>query len=121
MRIRIQIQKTASEKVYSGSLNAAYVILTKHGIPGIYKGFVPSALRECTGLTFFFTVIDYLTKKLTPAGVSKKDAPFYVPFMAGGIGGTAYWCFNYPLDYVKTLMQSDSFENPKYKGLILVI
>jgi hypothetical protein len=36
--------------------------------------------------------------------------------LAGGIGGTAYWCFNYPIDYVKTLIQSDSFENPKYKG-----
>ncbi len=109
MRIRIQIQKTAAEKVYSGSLNAAYVIIRKYGLRGFYKGMVPTALRECTGLTFFFTVIDYLTKLLAPPGVPKKDHPFHVPFIAGGLGGTAYWCFNYPLDYVKTLMQSDSF------------
>jgi hypothetical protein len=53
--------------------------------------------------------------------MSKKDTPFYVPLIAGGIGGTTYWAFNYPLDYVKTLMQSDSFENPKYKGNCFLI
>lgn len=116
MRIRIQIQKSASERIYSGSLNALIVIFQKYGVAGVYKGMVPSVTRECTGLTFFFTVIDYLTKKLTPHGVSKKDTPFYVPFIAGGLGGTAYWAFNYPIDYVKTLMQSDSFEKPKYSG-----
>jgi len=118
MRIRIQIQRTPAEKIYSGSLNAAYQIFRKYGIRGVFKGMVASSLRECTGLTFFFTTIDYLTKKLTPPGVAKKDAPFYVPFLAGGIGGTAYWCFNYPIDYVKTLMQSDSFEKPKYKSTL---
>ena len=40
---------------------------------------------------------------MTPAGVvDKKDLPMYVPFIAGGVGGTAYWAFNYPFDYVKT-------------------
>lgn len=112
----MQIQRTPEQKIYTGSLNAAQVIYRKYGIAGVYKGLVPSAWRECTGLTFFLTNIDYLTKLLTPAGVSKKDAPIYVPLIAGGIGGTTYWCFNYPVDYVKTLIQSDSFENPKYKG-----
>jgi hypothetical protein len=45
MRIRIQIQKTASEKIYSGSLNAAYVILRKYGIRGLLKGQVATSLR----------------------------------------------------------------------------
>ena len=43
--------------------------------------------------------------------------PFYVPFIAGGVGGTSYWVFNYPFDYVKTLMQSDKFGELKYKGM----
>ncbi len=56
---------------------------------------------------------------LTPPGVkSKKDLPIYVPFIAGGIGGTTYWMFNYPIDYVKTLMQSDNLSNMKYKSTI---
>ena len=39
----------------------------------------------------------------------------YVPFIAGGVGGTAYWAFNYPFDYVKTLMQTDKLGDTKYK------
>jgi solute carrier family 25 (mitochondrial carnitine/acylcarnitine transporter), member 20/29 len=48
----------------------------------------------------------------------KKDLPVYVPFIAGGIGGTFYWVFNYPFDYVKTLMQTDNLNNLKYKSTI---
>ncbi len=55
---------------------------------------------------------------MTPAGVKKSDVPIYVPFIAGGIGGTCYWAFNYPFDYVKTLMQTDNLANPKYKSMM---
>lgn len=50
--------------------------------------------------------------------MAKKDLPFYVPFLAGGIGGTSYWVFNYPFDYVKTLMQSDKLGNFRYKSML---
>jgi solute carrier family 25 carnitine/acylcarnitine transporter 20/29 len=63
-------------------------------------------------------VIEQITKMLTPPGITnKKDLPFYVPFFAGGIGGTCYWVFNYPFDYVKTRMQSDTFGNFKYSSM----
>jgi len=55
---------------------------------------------------------------LTPVGVEKSKVPFYVPFLAGGIGGTSYWMLNYPFDYVKTLMQSDKFGDYKYPNML---
>ena len=45
------------------------------------------------------------------------NVPIYVPLIAGGVGGTFYWVFNYPFDYVKTLMQSDTFGNFKYPNM----
>ena len=66
-------------------------------------------IRESTGMAPYFTVIEYVSGKLTPPGKTKAEAPYYVPIIAGGLGGTAYWLFNYPIDYVKTRMQSDSF------------
>lgn len=58
---------------------------------------------------------------LTPPEITdKKNLPFYVPFLAGGIGGTTYWMFNYPFDYVKTLMQSDKFGEFKYQSMAQV-
>jgi solute carrier family 25 carnitine/acylcarnitine transporter 20/29 len=62
-------------------------------------------------------VIEYLTAKLTPPGVDKNSVPIYVPMVSGGVGGTAYWVFNYPFDYVKTLMQSDKLGDLKYKSM----
>jgi hypothetical protein len=58
-----------------------------------------------------------LTQKLTPPNVDKGSVPLYVPIIAGGVGGTSYWVFNYPFDYVKTLMQSDKFGEFRYKNM----
>ena len=110
MRTRIQIQNTSSgPKVYNGSLSAALVIAQKHGIPAIWKGQVPTIMRESTGIAPYFALIEGITAKLTPPGKTKAEAPAYVPILAGGIGGTSYWLFNYPIDFIKTKMQSDSF------------
>lgn len=117
-RIRIQIQRGAKDKIYTGSLDAAIKIFKNHGIRGLNRGQAPTTVRESTGLMLYFTVIEKLTATLTPAGITnKKDVPIYVPLLAGGIGGTFYWVFNYPFDYVKTLMQSDKFGEFKYKTM----
>ena len=60
-----------------------------------------------------------MTDLFTPEGVtSKKDLPFWIPFIAGGIGGSTYWVLNYPVDYVKTLMQTDKFGEFKFKSTL---
>ena len=51
---------------------------------------------------FYFTTIEKITDLLTPPSVTeKKNLPIYVPFLVGSIGGTTYWVFTYPIDYVK--------------------
>ena len=42
----------------------------------------------------------------------------YVTLVVGGFAGIFYWVFNYPFDYVKTLMQSDKFGDFKYKSML---
>ena len=37
-------------------------------------------------------------------------------FVAGPLAGIALWAPVYPIDYVKTLIQSDSLAKPKYRG-----
>jgi solute carrier family 25 carnitine/acylcarnitine transporter 20/29 len=37
---------------------------------------------------------------------------------AGGAAGIAYWGLTYPIDYVKTLVQTDNLDNRKYSGMI---
>ena len=37
-----------------------------------------------------------------------------VSFMSGGVAGSLSWLFTYPIDYVKTILQSDDVEKRKY-------
>ncbi len=100
-------------------MDAVVKIFKNHGIKGLNRGQTPSTIREATGLALYFTTIEEITNALTPAGLKdKKDLPIYVPFIAGGTGGTMYWAFNYPFDYVKTLMQTDNLNDPKYKSML---
>jgi len=38
--------------------------------------------------------------------------------LSGGIAGVSTWTVMYPVDYVKTRIQSDSLSNPEYKNSI---
>lgn len=51
-----------------------------------------------------------------PEGQSSFHAPILTAFLAGGLAGVNSWIFTYPVDYVKTIMQSQNLENLKYKS-----
>ena len=37
---------------------------------------------------------------------------------AGAIAGYVFWLFGFPIDLIKTKIQSDSFVNPKFKSIL---
>ena len=41
-----------------------------------------------------------------------------VSILAGGAAGFFFWFLTYPFDTIKSKIQSDSLEKPKYKGII---
>ncbi len=43
-----------------------------------------------------------------------------VSLVGGAFAGISFWLFAYPMDYVKTLLQTDSLDktNAKYKGML---
>lgn len=43
-----------------------------------------------------------------PEGRGSLHAPLMVSILAGGLAGANSWLFTYPIDYVKTLMQSQN-------------
>lgn len=52
-------------------------------------------------------------------GEKKKvcEAPLWASIIGGGLAGISFFILAYPLDYMKTLMQTDDIENKKYKNL----
>lgn len=41
-----------------------------------------------------------------------------ISFFGGGLAGSGSWLFTYPIDYIKTLIQSDNLDKRKYKNAI---
>ena len=53
-----------------------------------------------------------------PKGESSGSAPIYAAFFAGGLAGSNSWLFTYPIDYIKTIMQSQDLSTRKYRNSI---
>lgn len=55
---------------------------------------------------------------LSPEGEDSSKAPILGAFFVGGISGMSSWIFSYPVDYIKTVVQSDNLENKKYRSAV---
>ena len=88
-------------------------ILAQHGFQKLYLGFFPTVIRESIGLACYFGVYDGLSRNFI-----KHDGKVHLlgSLLCGAIAGVGFWTLNYPVDYIKTIIQADSLEQPKYKG-----
>ena len=87
-------------------------ILREHGLRKLYLGFNSTALRDSIGLGCYFGTYDYLIRFFTHEG----QVNLLGSMLAGGTAGMAFWAFIYPVDYVKTMFQSDSLTEPKFRN-----
>jgi len=53
-----------------------------------------------------------------PNGKSSLSTPVLIALLAGGFAGVNSWFCTYPLDYIKTVIQSQDLDSPKYKSTI---
>ena len=101
---------------YHGSIDCGRQIYRNYGIKGLYLGFNVTLLREVLALSEYFTCYEYCMRVFSPDGDDSSKAPIFGSFLAGGIAGSMSWLFSYPIDYVKTVIQSQHLENIKFKN-----
>lgn len=63
----------------------------------------------------YFTTYEIGKKILIP---DPKDVPLWSALLAGGISGVATWTATYPIDYIKTLIQTDSLDKPRHNSMM---
>ena len=111
-RFRVLLNRDANGE---GSVKTAVNIYKKYGLRKLYLGFGPTWLRE-SALGIYFGIYDaaftYYKKSNSESNSS---------LLAGGLAGVATWSAMYPVDYVKTIMQSDSLEKPQYKNSMEIL
>ncbi|CAF4954749.1 unnamed protein product [Pieris macdunnoughi] len=89
-------------------------IFKEYGIQGLFRGLVPTIMREMPGYFFFFGGYEGTREFLAKPGQSKDDIGFLKTMIAGAVGGCVLWTVIFPSDVIKSRIQ---ISNKKQKFL----
>ena len=90
---------------YEGPWTVTKQILRDEGLSGMFRGLVPTTVRQMIGYFFFFGGYELSKNLLTPKGKSKDDLGPLKTIVCGGIGGMSFWVTTYPSDVIKSRVQ----------------
>jgi len=123
LKAKMQVQK-ADNKLYSSTFDCGKKIVSQYGVRGVYQGLGATILRNIPANAGYFGVYEYSKRWFADHGSSEKrqvkDLKPHEILLSGGLGGCACWIFSYPMDVVKSLMQTDHVDKSKrqYSGII---
>ncbi|KAJ8077989.1 Mitochondrial carrier protein ymc2 [Marasmius tenuissimus] len=119
IRIRLQTQKVKNFP-YNGPFDAIKKIYSAHGIAGIFKGQGVTFLREATGYGVYFLAYEKLVQReIATKGIRRDQISPVNAVLYGAAAGYALWAVIYPIDMIKSRMQTDGFSpetGRKYKN-----
>eukprot|EP00879_Flechtneria_rotunda_P032438 GHRR01035645.1.p1 GENE.GHRR01035645.1~~GHRR01035645.1.p1 ORF type:complete len:348 (+),score=108.87 GHRR01035645.1:526-1569(+) len=99
---------------------ARHVLRREGGLLGLYKGFNATLVRESMGNMAMFGVYELMKQQFVAAkGLEGNEQLSHLDLLlAGGLGGTAFWLACYPADIVKSKLQLDSYDKPRFQGIL---
>ncbi|KAJ1730937.1 Mitochondrial carrier protein ymc2 [Coemansia biformis] len=120
IRVRLQVQTAGAAAQYRGPGDCIAKIYRSHGLAGIYRGQVPTLLRELNGYGMYFLAYEALVQRTIQAtGRPRSELPSPLVCLYGAAAGFAMWLTSYPIDVVKSKMQTDGFGSARtYQGTI---
>ncbi|KAF5385976.1 hypothetical protein D9615_002271 [Tricholomella constricta] len=109
IRIRLQTQSNTNP-TYAGPWDAIRKIYSGHGVAGIYKGQAVTLLREATGYGIYFMTYEKIVQwQMARKGIRRDQINPLNAVLYGATAGYALWAVIYPIDMIKSRMQTDGF------------
>lgn len=90
--VKIQLQNQTTSKAITGPIDCLKKLYLKGGIPYLYTGLTPTALRELSFGPYFLTY-EFLCRVLTDSDEEELSGPKVI--LAGGSAGIVAWCSTY--------------------------
>ncbi|PXF47908.1 Mitochondrial carnitine/acylcarnitine carrier-like protein [Gracilariopsis chorda] len=112
----VKCRLQAQPGVFNGAIDCTRQVVANRGMSGLFTGMQATMIREMPGNALYFMAYVGTQRSMIPEGGSVKDLNSGQLLIAGGMAGLAFWLPCYPMDLCKTLIQTDSETNPKYRG-----
>lgn len=107
--IGLQIQSNTN-RIYQGPWDAIKKIYSSHGLRGLYKAQGVTALREVQGYGIYFAAYESLIQReCSRSGRAREDIGTLEVCAYGAVAGYAMWTSMYPIDLVKSRLQTDGW------------
>jgi len=115
VKTRLQIQYGEGTKVFAGPVDCIRHILKASGIKGLFRGMSATIYREVPGYAGQFFFYETFKRQLMRIGNrAEAELTSFDLLFAGGMAGMGSWLCSYPMDYVKSQIQSEPY-NQKTK------
>ncbi|XP_050232235.1 mitochondrial arginine transporter BAC2 [Mercurialis annua] len=124
VKIRLQLHDKSRTKqhhldCHKGPISVAKTIFRTEGLRGMYRGLTITILRDAPSHGFYFWTYEYMREQLHPGVRKNGQESLKTMLVAGGLAGVASWVCCYPLDVIKTRIQSQTpSSSPKYNGIV---
>jgi len=118
-KIKLQTQVGRGGE-YTGVFDAGRKIIGTYGWRGAFQGFTPTMVRNvpCFATYFCFAEFGYRLVNPVDAIVAPTVSSAFLGGLVGGsVAGFGFWGIFYPLEVIKTRMQSDHVDIAKRKYL----
>jgi solute carrier family 25 carnitine/acylcarnitine transporter 20/29 len=120
VKARLQVQSFAAVKDFDGPIDCAKKILKRNGPSGLFKGTVATLWRDVPGTGVYFATYEFVRRLFIPEGKTANDLGPLSLLFAGGMAGVANWLAIFPIDVIKSKIQTDLKDTylPGHRGMV---
>ncbi|TKX20078.1 hypothetical protein C1H76_7760 [Elsinoe australis] len=109
--LQIQGQKTLApgeKPKYAGGVDVVRQLYKEGGVRSVFRGSVMTFARDGPGSAAYFATYEYIKRRLTPTDKDGKPTQLSLTAVmaAGGAAGVAMWIPVFPVDTIKSRLQS---------------
>jgi len=115
--LQIQSDKGGPAK-YKGTFDCLSQIYKQKGVRGVFKGQLITIMRETPAFGTYFLSYEMFSR-ITSGAETSAGAGIGAILLSGGLAGMSSWFISYPVDVIKSRLQSDGvFGAAKYSGIL---